>query len=292
MKTKPSIDYIAGSSGFIGTHLSEYLINNNNVSIGKIDRALKLIPPLEEGTQIRDIYYLSSYGNLHGQINRGQIFTVNVENAQSLLDDFLMGGYDFRLFFYFSSSSVYKRQLHALKETDPLEGTTDYEHAKIIGENACKLYADDNRIVVIRPFSVTGVGEQDIHLIPTLIKAAYTGKLVTLDPNPVHDFVDVQDVISGLDVIRNEEMRKPYGISYWNIGTGLQYTNLEVLSLVEKVSGRKIDVEYKSRLRPYDTNQYWVANITKLNNLGWEPKYKLEDTIDRMCADYVRCKTN
>jgi nucleoside-diphosphate-sugar epimerase len=135
-------------------------------------------------------------------------------------------------------------------------------------------------ICIIRPFSVTGVGEQKEHLIPTLIRAALYGEKMDFVKEPVHDFIDVQDVARGMVNLAINQAR---GI--FELGTGKGTSNQEVLELVEKITKKHINAHPVSSMRPYD-NAGWVSTNFKSRSYGWLPKKSLEDSIKEMVKAY------
>jgi nucleoside-diphosphate-sugar epimerase len=139
----------------------------------------------------------------------------------------------------------------------------------------------DIPICIIRPFSITGVGEQKQHLIPTLIDAAFTGNQVNFSPDPTHDFIDVVDVVDGILSLSRNGAR---GI--FELGNGKKYTNAEVLDIVERVTGRNIHVNVVHSLRQYDTDN-WVSTNFKARGYGWLPRISLESSIEAMVHTYA-----
>jgi nucleoside-diphosphate-sugar epimerase len=96
-----------------------------------------------------------------------------------------------------------------------------------------------------------------------------TGKEMLLSPEPVHDWIYIEDFISGM--LTAAEYAKPGEIV--NIGTGREHTNLQILETLQRIAGKQ--VKYKaSTMRDYDTT-HWCADIKKLLSYGWKQKYPL-----------------
>jgi len=236
------IDYITGK-GFIGSRLKL----NNPVWVPH-DRVNYFRPE-----PFGRFFYCASYGNIWGQNDTEEIIKANVwwpirilEQAQNV---------SFHSFVYISSSSV----------TLPIQ--TPYSRSKRAAEEL--LLAHDLPVCIIRPFSVTGIGEQAGHLIPTLIRSCLIGEEIGFAPDPVHDFIDIQDVadaISGLS--------RSAGI--YEVGSGIGYTNKQVLELVEDISGTKANICHNIDPRPYDTYN-WVSKKS-----AWKPLKTLGQSITEM----------
>ena len=73
-----------------------------------------------------------------------------------------------------------------------------------------------------------------------------------------------------------------------NIGSGVQSSNREVVSLVEKICNKKIEVRNVDELRNFDTTLSWVADSTKLRSLGWSPLENLESGIAKVIYEKRR----
>lgn len=267
---------VSGSGGFIGSALKERL-KERGFYAGAIDRDLNV----PENPNI--IYHLASYGNMFDQTDTRRIYDVNVGNTRKLLENFPSD-----LFVYFSSSSVYAPKDDLLLETDPILGTTDYELSKVMAEEICTEYAHDRDVYIIRPFSVTGMGEQKTHLIPVVIKAAFEGEEIPLDPDPVHDYIDIEDFVDALTLITDSKREKERNqLEIWNIGSGKQYSNLEVVCIITRLTGKQIITRVPFLPRSYDKTS-WVADTTKLRKLGWKAKISLEESIKKQIEDYKK----
>ncbi|MBM3283298.1 NAD(P)-dependent oxidoreductase [Candidatus Gottesmanbacteria bacterium] len=250
------INYITGSSGFVGSYLLKALnkkvicIPHNQIMNAKLE-------PFDS------FYFLSAYGNMYFHIGDGQIIQANISDLIHLLLEAMK--YRFKSFIYISTSSV------------ELEVQTMYSRTKRAAEEILLAFTEKYNlpICIIRPYSITGVGEQKEHLIPTLIKSCFTGELVNFVPDPCHDWIDVRDIVN--EIIRLSEARTN-GI--FEIGSGILTSNKEVLELVEKITGRKANINIVENLRLYD-NKSWCAE----KQTG---KISLEDTIKSMVETYVK----
>ena len=253
--------YITGSSGFLGKHLLKAL-KKGVVCIPHKEISSYKFKPFDY------FYFLSTYGNMYFHKENGKILKANIIDLINVMEKAIR--FNFKSFVFISTSSV------------KLKIQTMYSRAKKAAEEI--LLSDIERyrapICIIRPFSITGVGEQKEHLIPTLIRSCMTGELVNFVPSPVHDFIDVSDVISG---ILNLSQNSARGI--FELGTGKSYTNQQVLEIVEKITGKKANINIVDSLRDYDTND-WVSTNFKARSYGWLPKKTLEQSIKEMVEAY------
>lgn len=252
---------VTGASGFIGKHLCENLDNFRSVQHENIGHT--------DFKGYDNYYFLSAYGNMAFHTEEDKIIQANITDLVRVLGDIdFKEGFD--SFVFVSTSSV------------KLKVQTMYSRTKNAAEQILLAYAEkyDAPICIVRPYSVTGPGEQKEHLIPTLIRAAYSGETINFVPEPQHDFIDVRDVVSGVLALSKNKAK---GI--FELGTGKGYTNQEVKELVEQITGKLINVNIVPQLRPYDATE-WLSMNYKARGYGWMPKYTLEQSITDMVEAY------
>ena len=128
---------------------------------------------------------------------------------------------------------------------------TFYSATKAGAERLCQAYKDQYRkpISIVRPYSIYGIGEAPFRFIPTVFRSCMTGEPMTLDPEPVHDWVYVTDFVKRL-------LTAPTGIS--EVGTGIGTSNSIVVKLIEQITGKKANITHTKRMREFD-NRIWVA---------------------------------
>lgn len=265
-KQMKKIVYISGSTGFIGSHLVKTL-SDRDIEIVRIPREFLYFPvnlkKLFKRRKPDYIYHLAAYGNIANQKEISEIFKANLICTFNLLQ--AVKDIHFKTLINVSTSSVL------------LPHQTIYSATKFGAEQLCKAFFDEYHkpIITVRPFSVIGKGEQKSHLIPKLIKSCLNGEKMPFNPYPVHDFIDVRDLIEGIEmVIKNENKFAGKAIG---IGTGIQRSNQEVLEIVEKITKKKANLEFIDNIRSYDTQNWYAKNDDiKIN------KYSLQDTINDM----------
>lgn len=253
--------YVTGFNGFLGTHLTKRIgdfigIHHQDIPQTKIDGFSKF-------------FFLSAYGNMAFHTESDKIVKANVSDLIHFLNqiDFKK---TFRSFVYISTSSI------------KLKRQTMYSRTKKAAEEILLSYAEkyDMPICIIRPFSITGVGEQKEHLIPTLIRSCMEGDRIDFVPKPVHDFIDVEDVVAGILNLSNHSAK---GI--FELGTGIGYTNQQVLELVQEVTGKEANVDVVYKLRDYD-NEEWISNNYRARMYGWLNRKSLKQSIQEMVEEY------
>jgi len=251
-------EYITGANGFVGKHLVEKVPGAITIPHEQI-----LSTNLEPFNRL---FFLSTFGNMSFHDDLDAIIRANLLDLVFLSSQAKFVG--FKSFVYVSTSSV------------RLPRQTMYSRSKKAGEEIMLGMAENTGMSFcsVRPYSITGVGEQKKHLIPKLINSCLTGEPMDFVPSPVHDFVDVEDVVDALLNLSENEAR-----GVFEVGTGVGYSNEDVKEIVESVTGRKAKVNYVQNMRDYDTED-WVCKNYRARSFGWLPTKSLEDSIREMVA--------
>lgn len=266
--------FVTGSGGFIGTHLRAALF--------KMGYKVVLVPQviLEDYKELENackyhhpdyIFHLATYGNMYSHDNTDEIVTTNIMKTYFLLR--ALKDVDYKAFINFSTSSVL------------LDKMTFYSATKASGELLCSAFAQQGKPVVsVRPSSVYGPLDNKDHFIPTVINSLIKNKPMTLVPDPKHDWIFVSDLLEGVfKVVQNINLVKGTSV---NISTGIQYSNEEIVKVIEKISKKELKAKIKTSMRTYDTKDWKVDNSAILN-LGWEQKYTLEQGL-KLVYDFMK----
>ncbi len=248
--------YVSGSSGFIGSRLCS-----------KLQGHVEAIPNAQLNSHRfqdhRRFFWLSTYGNLSGQDNPTRLWESNIMDVVTVLDK-LIENPPYAHFLFVSTSSVL------------LPVQTPYSRSKRAIEEIL-MAMNEFPSCIVRPYSVTGVGEQKQHLIPTLIRSSFEGEPMEFVPDATHDYIDVEDVVTGMMILSKIEARGIY-----EFGNRIAISNEEVRRLVEEITGRKANIVSVGKLREYD-NQDWCC---KTPNAYWQPSKSLRQSITEMVAQY------
>lgn len=252
--------YVTGANGFIGKHLMQ--------ALGTGARA---VPHQELGffypEPCRRVFFLSTYGNMHFHGDANAIISANCTDLARLVKRLDWSALE--AFVFVSTSSVL------------LPVQTAYSQAKLAAETFL-LTLPNFPARIVRPFTVTGVGDRPEHLIPRLIESCMKSKLISFYPNAEHDYVDVQDVVRGLLRAAEEKRCGPF-----ELGTGLSTSNLQILDLVERTCRKKATLELIQSGRAYDMIG-WKSSGTKAWPKSWVPMKGLATSIREMQESYER----
>lgn len=214
---------VSGSNGFIGKHLCDYLEYNGKKVI-KIKRDLSNV--INEGT----IIHLAAYGNHSNQTDLNEMLNANIHMLVKLI----------------SKTKNCERFINVSTSSVTLKNQTGYSLTKSLGELV--INGKDSRYKNVRPYSVFGEGEADFRFIPTVIRFLETGETMNLATVPTHDWIHVSDFI------------KAMLSGYKEVGSGIKTTNLEIVRMLEQISGKELKFVEVKGLRPYDNNNWYSLN--------------------------------
>ena len=260
---------ILGSSGFVGRALIERL-KDQDVRIMPRDMYGNYygIKEFCEEFKPDHIINCAAYGNMAHQDNVDAIYQVNLNNPLTLLQ--ATKDIDYKSLILCGSSSEYVDKSESTSELDMCETDTFYGASKVAQTYLARAFKKQFKkpISVIRPFSIYGPGEADFRFIPTIIRSIETGDQFNLVKKPSHDWIYIEDFIDGLLLATQKN------IDILNIGSGKQYSNIEVVETLEEIAKKSASYNIIPQLRGFDTN-YWVADNALLKDLGWKQRFNL-----------------
>lgn len=205
-----------------------------------------------------------------------------------------------------STCAIYGTPLKVpVTEDESKKPESVYGESKLMFEKILEWYEKvyGMRYINLRYFNACGasidgsLGEEhnpETHIIPVAIRALLTNtpfELYGTDyPNPdgtcIRDYIHVEDL--ALAHIQALEKLIQGGKSDWyNLGTGHGYSNREVLSMIEKISGFTLTIHEKPR-RFGDPAVIYADNTKAKNILGFEPKYSDLETIVKTAWEWHR----
>ena len=196
-----------------------------------------------------------------------------------------------RLVVVSSGGTVYGVSSHLpISESNSTLPISPYGIAKLVIERYAEMYYRlyGLNVVVVRPANAYGVGQIPFTgqgFVSTAIGCIAQRRPVTVFgvSGTVRDYVHVNDVATGILAALD---RGSAG-GFYNIGTGIGRTNMEVLDgLASLVTQYGFVVEVKNEpTRVFDV-PFNVLNSSKLmDECGWQPALKFEDGLKEMWHD-------
>lgn len=184
-----------------------------------------------------------------------------------------------------------------------------YGQSKLMFEQVLDWYEKIYGIkhINLRYFNAAGasldgtLGEEhkpETHIIPVAIKALLNNKpfylfgndYPTPDGTCIRDYIHVEDLASA-HVLALQKIKDTGKSDNFNLGTGRGYSNLEIIDMIENVSGKKLSIVNESR-REGDPPQIFADNKKAINELGFEAKYSDLETIVKTAWDWHQKHSN
>jgi UDP-glucose 4-epimerase len=316
---------ITGGAGFIGSHLTEYLLsqdqqvvilddfsgngeenlnqvkNSNNLSIikGSILNQ-ELVTKLMK--DVTHCYHLAAALGVE-KINNDPItsFDTNLKGSQIVLNTAVNVSARTLLA---SSSEVYGRNSYVpLNEaSDRVLGSPDiarwsYSEAKAMDElHAFELFKHKSfPVTMARFFNTVGPRQSGSYgmVLPRFVKAAITNQPLTVygDGTQSRTFCSVMDVVDALVLLMDS--KESIGQAF-NIGSTNEITITELAQKVISLTNSTSEIVYKKHTEVFGDHfeepQRRVPDISKIKMaVGWQPKTSLDEVIVEI-AEYL--KTN
>jgi len=222
-------------------------------------------------------------------------YTCNLLGGMTLLN--AMVAHKVKRFIMSSTAAVYGQTDRVpIDETFPTCPMNAYGESKLSFERVLYWYARAYALEVttFRYFSAAGASQDygeahrpETHLLPRLLLAILDSKgqntadiygtdYPTPDGTCVRDFIHVIDLAEAH--IRALETPNPDGVRVFNMGSGTGFSVLQVMDLVEKITGRKLKRNRLPR-RAGDPAQLVATSAKVMKELHWKPLYPTLESI-------------
>jgi UDP-glucose 4-epimerase len=227
-----------------------------------------------------------------------QYFSNNVNNSLSFFSS--LEKHNIKKIVFSSTCATYGNPLYLpIDEAHPQKPVNVYGTTKLMIELALRALAESSgwSSICLRYFNAAGASadgligeshEPEPHLLPNILRAA-SGKASavtingadydTIDGTCVRDYIHVEDLawahLKALDQLSNEGNM---GARAFNLGSDTGATILEMVRICEAVTGKSISTEIGPR-RPGDPPSLVANSASAKSELGWQPKFTLEETI-------------
>ena len=308
---------VTGGAGYIGSHTVKALHSRgadvvilDDLSAGHRAAAKLLHVPLEEGSitdtarvlelmkahEVDAVMHFAAWLSVPDSVkDPGGYYQNNVTGALSVLRAAVDAGV--KHFIFSSTAATFGNPLQTpITEDHPQRPINAYGETKLAIERALPHFerAYGLRSVVLRYFNAAGadpdgvLGEDhhpESHLVPRAIDAAlgrdsfaiFGHDYDTPDGTCLRDYVHVTD-LADAHLLALESLRAGGPSAAYNLGNGKPLSVREVVSSVERVSGRKVPVTDGPR-RPGDPGVLFASSDRIKRDLGWTPRYEDIDVI-------------
>ncbi len=301
---------VTGAGGFIGSHLTEHLVDlNANVKAfvrynsrndwgllellpkDKLDKVEVIMGDLRDEHAVRQatkdvdvVFHLASliaipYSYIHPRevVETNVIGTLNVMMAAN--------ENNVEKVVHTSTSEVYGTAVYVpIDENHPLQGQSPYSASKIGADKIAESFyrSFDLPVAIIRPFNTYGPRQSARAVIPTIITQALTSDKVYLGSlHPTRDYTYIEDIVNAF--IKVAESRNSVG-EVINFGSNFEISIGDLAKLIISMIGKDIEIVIDPRrIRPEksEVERLRCDNTKAKKLLGWEPKVTLEEGLKR-----------
>lgn len=304
---------VTGGAGFIGSHLVEQLLGENDCRVSVIDNFNNFYAPTVKRANvsafanqpdfklyeadIRDaprmleifrensfdaVVHLAAMAGVRPSLADPKLYTeVNINGTVNLLEAAKETGV--RQFVFGSSSSVYGNNSKIpFSESDPIfQPISPYAATKAAGELLSHTYSHlyDLRAVCLRFFTVYGARQRPDLAIHKFSKLIWENQPIQMfgDGTTRRDYTYVDDIIAGICAAIDYD-KSNYEV--FNLGESQTIELKKLIELLEENLGKKAVIEHHE-MQPGDV-PVTFADISKARKLlDYNPQTKIEDGIPK-----------
>ena len=293
-------------------------LSNSKAEVIDIIESITAVRPHFEKIEMCDKAALANYFSKHSNIDAVIHFAGMLQVAESVENPLkyyhnnmfstinlleCMVAYKIKNIVFSSSCTVYGNPTQLpVTETAPVQkAMSPYGNTKQMGEeileNVAK--ANDINVITLRYFNPIGAHESakigeiqhgvPHHLIPYITETAagirkqlnvFGGDYQTHDGTCVRDYIHVVDLAKAhiAAISRLLSQSNEAKLEVYNIGTGLGYSVLDIISAFEKATNIKINYQIVDR-RPGDVEAVYADTRLAENKLNWKAVLSIEDMM-------------
>jgi NAD dependent epimerase/dehydratase len=303
---------ITGAGGFIGSHLTELLVNEgfdirafirynsknnwgwlesspvkNNIEIisgdirdyDSVSNALK---------DCKAVFHLAALiGIPYSYVSPKAYIETNITGTYNILQASKDLGLE-QVLITSTSETYGTAQYIPIDENHPMVGQSPYSASKISADQLAISFhrSFDLPVKIVRPFNTYGPRQSARAIIPTIISQIFAGneKIAVGNVTPTRDLTFVKDTCRGfLEIFRSPKL---YG-EITNIGMGQEISVRDLINKICSLTQANISIQTdEMRIRPENSEveRLFCDNRKLIANSDWKPYYDLDmglkETID------------
>lgn len=301
---------VTGAGGFIGSHLTEHLVelganvkafvryNSRNdwgllelLPKEKLNKIEVIMGDLKDADAVRHategvdiIFHLGSLIAIpYSYIHPRETIETNILGALNVLTAAKES--DIEKIVHTSTSEVYGTARYVpIDEEHPLQGQSPYSASKIGADKIAESFyrSFDLPVAIIRPFNTYGPRQSARAVIPTIITQALTKEKIFLGSlQPTRDYTYVKDVAEAFTKVA--ESPKSAG-EVINIGSNFEISIGDLANKIFSLAGKNAEiVTDPTRVRPQDSEveRLWCDNTKAKKILKWAPTTSLDEGLKK-----------
>ena len=307
---------ITGACGFIGSHLTEFMLNkgfkvtaydlyNSKGSVGWLENIRKnkkleiVLGDVRDYKSTLDlvkktdyVFHLAALISIPYSYNAPySFFQTNVEGTYNLLEACRVTK---KKIIITSTSEVYgSGRFFPMNESHPLNAQSPYAASKISADQLALSYnrSYNTQVNIIRPFNTFGPRQSSRAIIPNILKQAISKDIINLgNLSSKRDLLYVSDLCEAYYSLFKRE--KKFGKIY-NVGTEKTYSILQIINKIEKTLHKKVKIKVeKKRIRPVKSEvDKLLCDFKKIKKeVLWEPKIDLLKGIKKTYSWFQKNK--
>ncbi|MGE4212710.1 MAG: UDP-glucose 4-epimerase GalE [Candidatus Methanomethylophilaceae archaeon] len=309
---------VAGGAGYIGSHTVKELVKRGyevtvldnlsnghmtslegvkyvNGDIGDYDKVNKLL----QSKEIDAVIHFAALAYVGESVsNPRKYYDNNVVKGKAFLDAVVDSGVK-KIVFSSSCATYGIPEEIPISEDEKQWPVNPYGWTKLMFEQMMKDYdeAYDLRYISLRYFNAAGadadgsIGEThnpETHVIPILLQnilgirkkfSVFGTDYDTRDGSCIRDYIHVTD-LADAHIKAIEYLFEKNESDYFNLGSGEGISVLELIRVVERITGKRLNVVFEDR-RPGDPDILIADNSKAKVALGWNPVHSSIDNIVR-----------
>jgi UDP-glucose 4-epimerase len=297
---------ITGGAGFVGKHLTEFLLSKNhmitildqfsnstkqeisyllNKGVTLIESDITELKSLEQIKEFDCVVHLAAQINVDASIlDPDYTMKVNVVGTENLLKICIKN--KIKNFVFASSAAVYgEPKSLPLTEYSTIDSISPYGKSKTLMENLVKDYSKKFNLncISLRFFNIYGIGQSEEYagVISKFLRNIDDNQNLSIFGNgrQTRDFISVDDITMAIE---NAIMHVNGKIGdCYNIGSGDHISIKELAELMIKISGKNLRIEYGPNKVGDIQHSSTSINLAK-NQINFSPKISLKDGLKKL----------